>query len=94
MADVNRINVSGSVYFVEDVNDKLATAPDFSVSSTYAVGSYVYYNNGLYRCVQAVTTAGAWNASDWAATTIAQELHRKQGTLICTDDGAGNITIQ
>ena len=43
----------------------LGTYSEFSTSATYAVGDYVVYTGDLYRCVEAVTTAGAWNASKW-----------------------------
>ena len=45
----------------------------FSTSSVYAVGAYVTYNDLLYRCKKAVTTAGAWNAANWELVNL-QEL--------------------
>lgn len=51
--------------------DSTSAAPAFSTSSTYAVGEYVTYNGGLYRCTTAVTTAGAWTGStNWTADTM------------------------
>lgn len=47
----------------------------FSTSNTYAVGDYVQYNNTIYRCTTAVTTAGAWNASNWTQLTYLEYLN-------------------
>ena len=55
-------------------------------TSTYAVGDLCIYNNTLYKCTTAITTAEAWNASHWTATSIADEISRidndKQDNLI------------
>ena len=52
----------------------LNQADGFSTSSTYDIGDLVIHNNQLYKCVVAVSTAGAWNAANWQQTTIAAEL--------------------
>lgn len=49
-------------------------APAFSTSETYAVGDFVIYNFMLYKCTTAVQTAGAWNAANWTASTVADML--------------------
>jgi hypothetical protein len=49
-------------------------APAFSASSTYAVGDYVTHEGLLYKCTTAVSTAGAWNASDWTAVAVTDEM--------------------
>jgi hypothetical protein len=46
-------------------------------TSTYAVGDLCIYNNTLYKCTTAITTAEAWNASHWTATSIADEIDAK-----------------
>lgn len=43
-------------------------------TATYAVGDLCIYNNTLYKCTTAITTAEAWNASHWTATSIADEI--------------------
>lgn len=47
---------------------------DFSTSSTYNVGDYVYYEGDAYRCTTAVTTAGAFDANDWTQVVIVDDL--------------------
>ena len=49
-------------------------APKYSTSATYAVGDYVLYNNALYRCNTAITTAESWTAAHWTAVKIGSEL--------------------
>lgn len=53
---------------------KAGIAPAYSASSTYAVGEYVMYNNALYRCTTAITTAEAWTAAHWTAAQIGEDL--------------------
>jgi hypothetical protein len=50
--------------------NKTDLAPTYSASSTYAVGDTVIYSNTLYRCTTAITTAEAWTAAHWTATTV------------------------
>lgn len=45
-------------------------APAYSSSATYAVGDYAMYNNQLYRCITAITTAEAWTAGHWTAISL------------------------
>ena len=55
--------------------EKYELAPDFSDSSSYAVGRLVFRNGSLYRCI--VAHSGAWDASHFAATTIDEALSLK-----------------
>lgn len=54
--------------------DSTSLAPAFSSSSTYAVGDYVTYEGMLYKCTTAVSTAGAWNAANWTAVAVTNEM--------------------
>jgi len=49
-------------------------APGYSSSATYVLGAYVTYNNVLYKCTTAITTAEAWNSAHWTAVNIGAEL--------------------
>lgn len=60
--------------------DLSSLADEFSTSSTYAVGEYVRRGGLMYRCISAVTTAGAWNASKWTEVNIGDELERLNKT--------------
>ena len=46
-----------------------AFAPTFSTSTAYSVGTFVIYQNKLYKCTT-VHSAGAWNASHFALATL------------------------
>ena len=65
--------------------------PDFSTSSTYAVGDLVTYNNLFYKCTTAVTIAGAWDANNWTQTTLEAELKSKQFTLTTSSVEDGTL---
>ena len=49
-------------------------ANDYSSSSTYAVGDYVFYGNILYRCTTAITTAESWNSAHWTQATATTDI--------------------
>lgn len=50
-------------------------------TATYAVGDLCIYNNTLYKCTTAITTAEAWNASHWTATSIADEINEVNSSV-------------
>lgn len=56
-------------------------AAEYSASATYAVGDLCYKDGVLYRCSSAITTAEAWNAAHWTATTVAGEIDSLDGRV-------------
>lgn len=52
--------------------NQITIAPTFSAETAYDPGDLVYYNGLSYRCVNA--HEGEWDADDFAATTISNEL--------------------
>ena len=52
--------------------NQITIAPFFSAETAYDPGDLVYYNGLTYRCVNA--HEGEWDADDFAATTISNEL--------------------
>lgn len=52
--------------------NQITIAPFFSAEASYDPGDLVYYNGLSYRCVNA--HEGEWDADDFAATTISNEL--------------------
>lgn len=68
---------------VSDLNDvkanKITIAPAFSAEASYDPGDLVYYNGLTYRCVNA--HSGEWDADDFAATTIDNELSELRSGL-------------
>lgn len=53
----------------------------YSSSSTYAVGDYCIYENTLYKCTTAISTAESWNSAHWTAVNISDELESIKGEL-------------
>ena len=47
-------------------------APTFSASDSYSVGDYVIYEDTMYKCI--TNHSGAWDATDFRETTVAEEL--------------------
>ena len=62
-------------YMFQEIEDTISTT--FDSETSYAVGDYCIYNDTLYICTTAHT--GAWNASDFAATTVSDELKNTGG---------------
>lgn len=64
--------------------NQITIAPFFSENTAYDPGDLVYYNGQSYRCVNA--HEGAWDADDFAATTIAGEIAEVKSGLIVESD--------
>ena len=65
----------------------ITIAPVFSAETAYDPGDLVYYNGLTYRCVNA--HEGEWDADDFAATTIANELGELKSGLT----NVTNVTV-
>lgn len=70
-------------------------ADTFSSTNTYAAGDYVMYNSLLYKCINAVTTPGAWTGSaNWDRETVEGAIQASANTLnsqIATKANANNV---
>lgn len=64
-------------------NAYMQFAPVFSTAQTYAVGDVVLYANNLYKCITAVTVAGAWDAAKWTQVKVSD---------ICGGGGGGGTS--
>jgi len=79
--------------------NQITIAPFFSADASYDPGDLVYYNGLSYRCVN--THEGEWDADDFAATTIANEIGELKSGLTNIGDkinlgnvqGSGTITL-
>lgn len=53
-------------YGITDAATMASIAPEYSPSSAYAVGSFVYHDGNIYQCTTAIEDGGeAWNAAHW-----------------------------
>ena len=70
-------------------------ANDFDATQTYEVGDYVIYNELLYKCTTAVTTAGAWDSSKWTSCIVTDEMGSGGGgtTVIANPTGTPTDTL-
>ena len=48
-------------------------AANYDATKLYAVGEYVIYSGGLYRCISAITTAEAWTSGHWTSVTVGKD---------------------
>lgn len=64
-------------------------APAYSSSDTYAVGDYAMYNNQLYRCTIAITTAEAWTAGHWTAVALGGDVSNLKSDVLYNSDALG-----
>lgn len=69
--------------------NKDAISDKYDSSKTYAVGDYCIYNDTLYKCKTAVTSAEEFDSSKWEATNCGKELVALNSNLtgIKTIDG-------
>lgn len=68
-------------------------APNFSATSSYAVGDYCTYQGVLYRCTVA-HTASAWNSSHFTQVTVGGQLKVQDiSSSITIGDGYSSGTI-
>lgn len=58
------------IVFGSDASFATAIAPEYSPSSTYAMGDHCMHLGKYYECSTAISTAEAWNSSHWTETTI------------------------
>ena len=74
---------------IADANGAIAVNT-YSSSSTYAVGDYCIYNNKLYKCKTAITTAEAFNSTKWVQIKIAEEINNTGATVSPTEPTGNN----
>lgn len=60
--------------------NQITIAPFFNAETAYTAGDLVYYNGLIYRCTN--DHEGEWDADDFAATTVSNELATLKNGLI------------
>ena len=64
-------------------DSSISFIPTYSSTDTYDLNTYTTYNNKIYRCISAITTAEEWTPSHWIETT---------DILTAIQSSANNIT--
>lgn len=85
---VNATRMNNIENGIADANGAIGVN-NYSNSATYAVGDYCVYNNKLYKCKTAITTAEAFNSSKWDEIKISEEIN-KTGVIISSTEPIGN----
>ena len=57
-----------------DIRKTMNLSDEYDNTLTYSVGDYCIYNNTLYRCTTAISTAEAWDVTHWTETNIDEEI--------------------
>lgn len=94
---------SGLIQALEDIADAVAgggggssaglVSDNFSETDTYDLGDYCIHNNTLYVCINAITTPGAWDLSDWQATNAGLQLSSLNSALTDVTDVSSDIVL-
>ena len=72
---------------VSDKADKTSLAPEYSPSSAYSVGAFVYHDGNIYQCTTAVADGGeAWNAAHWELRKLDDFFTESNSLLTATID--------
>jgi hypothetical protein len=96
---------SGLISALEDIADAVAggggggsstaglVSDNFSETDTYDLGDFCIHNNTLYVCINAITTPGAWDLSDWQATNAGIQLSSLNSAITKHDFPQNFITL-
>lgn len=74
-------------YGITDAATMASIAPEYSPSSAYAVGAFVYHDCNIYQCKTAIADGGeAWNAEHWELRKLDDFFTEANGLLTATID--------
>jgi hypothetical protein len=76
--EINKIQLLNTTYTIVDSSLRQQLANAYNESTTYVLGDFCIYNNGLYQCTE--DTQGVWDSNCWESKKI-------------TDIDAGGETI-
>ena len=65
LADVNDLNYNTEAIDGLIHDTQISLAPAYDQTLTYNVGDLVMYENLLYKCITAISVAGAWDSTKW-----------------------------
>lgn len=64
---------------------------EYDETQTYAVGDYAIYNNIVYECTTAVSTAEPFDSTKWTATSIEQIIDGVKGDITQLNSSKSNL---
>jgi hypothetical protein len=72
-------------YGITDAATKVSLAPEYSPSSAYSVGEFVYHDGNIYQCRTAIADGGEeWNAAHWELRKLDDFFTESNSLLIGT----------
>jgi hypothetical protein len=71
---INRINAAVATIPASYTDLMAASAPTYSASALYPVGSYAWYNGKLYRSISPIATAESWTAAHWTLANLGNDV--------------------
>ena len=75
--------IAGLVALVALMAKRSAFAPEYSATSAYAVGDYVWHDGRLYQCKTAIASPGeAWTAAHWDGPQKLDDFFRESNSLL------------
>ena len=69
---------------VDGKADRASIAPEYSSTSAYSVGKFVYHDGNIYQCVSATT--GAWDSTKWELRKLDDFFKNSNPLLTATID--------
>lgn len=91
--ELEKLQVGSSIYGISGDKANHNLADTFDDTATYSVDDYVIYNQNLYKCIIAVTTAGAFDSNNWTQVLITDEMGSGSGGS-STLSGLSDVNIQ
>jgi len=70
------LDPQGLSQFTENLEQSIIAA-EYDSTATYALGDYCVYENLLYRCTTAITTAESWTSGHWTQILVMGDLKLK-----------------
>lgn len=81
--------INGNMDIIDDImhGSQISMADAYDSTQTYAVDDLVMYHYEMYRCIEAIEIAEAFDADKWVRTTLAQEVINRISALTPTQGG-------
>jgi hypothetical protein len=70
------VPLNNNMDIIDDImhGSQISVANAYDNTQTYAVDDLVMYDYELYRCIEAIEIAEAFDPTKWVRTTLAQEI--------------------
>ena len=83
-AQLTFLDNKGNEESIEDRIKRISSlAPEYSTSSAYTVGQYVFHDGSIYRCTTAIALPGeAWNPAHWSEAQKLDDFFTDSNSLL------------